>query len=73
MAKHKVSMFPEPIEVPDEDVPVLRAQGLLEEGAGEHGATVPDPNLADSAPGPEKGPLPLGDKNTQLDTDEESK
>ena len=33
MPKVRVSMFPDPIEVPDDEVEVLRSQGLLKEEA----------------------------------------
>lgn len=41
MQKVKVTMFPDPIEVPDDEVHVLRAQGILDE---DHAADpVPEP------------------------------
>lgn len=33
MPKVRVTLFQDPIEVPDDEVPVLRAQGLLSEEA----------------------------------------
>lgn len=33
MPKVHVTLFPDPIEVPEDEVEVLRAQGLLVEGA----------------------------------------
>ncbi|MGW3196347.1 hypothetical protein ACWDBD_17510 [Streptomyces sp. NPDC001118] len=41
MPKVRVTMFEDPIEVPDDEVEVLRAQGLLKEDAAAEPAPQP--------------------------------
>lgn len=44
----RLTLFPDPVEVPDDEVPVLRAQGLLVEDT----APQPTPDLAPATPAP---------------------
>lgn len=50
MQKVKVTMLEDPIEVPDDEVHVLRAQGILDEDASAAPEPEPRPAPAKSAP-----------------------
>lgn len=58
MALVQTTLFPHPIDVPDDEIPILRAQGLLSEAArppAEGERRYPITEVPDQKPGPGGG------------------